>query len=379
MVNKCYDATSYESCSCKRNLDDANLLYESFLKAKRGSSWKPSVQKYELNLLQELSQLQKDLSDIDNLKFDKQTEFIIHERGKVRKITSETIRDRVIKHALCDEYLMSDIRKYLAYDNGAGLKGKGIDFTRRRLVTHLTKFYRENKSNDGYILLLDFKKFYDNIDHKLLKDMFREYVDDNYAINLLDRIIYSSELHLTSELEVYDSLNLASGDVRIQKHLNIGDQVSQVAGLLYPTRFDNYIKIVKGIKYYGRYMDDSYIIHKDKMYLVNLLKDLQEYLKTCGVILNRDKCHIAKLSDTWTYLQTKYTLTNTGKVVRRISGKRLSVFRTKLKKVSTILNNSELEIYFKSWYHSQKQRLSRQQKDNLFKLYNKLREESNLC
>lgn len=379
MVNKCYDATSYESCSCKRNLCDANLLYESFLRAKRGSSWKPSVQKYELNLLQELSQLQKDLSDIDNLKFDKQTEFLIHERGKVRKITSETTRDRVIKHALCDEYLIPNIRKYLVYDNGAGLERKGIDFTRRRLVTHLTKFYKENKSNDGYILLLDFKKFYDNIDHNLLRDIFREYVDDDYALNLLDSIISNSELHLESELEVYDSLNLVSGHVRIQKHLNIGDQVSQVAGLLYPTKFDNYVKIVKGVKYYGRYMDDSYVIHTDKSYLVSLFRDLQEYVKTCGIILNTDKCHIAKLSDTWTYLQTKYTLTDTGKVVRRISSKRLSIFRTKLKKVATILNNNELEIYFKSWYHSQKHRLSRQQKDNLFKLYNKLREESNLC
>ena len=38
---------------------------------------------------------------------------------------------------------------------------------------------------------------------------------------------------------------------------------------------DNYCKIVKCMKYYGRYMDDIYIIHEDKEYLKGLLNDIQ--------------------------------------------------------------------------------------------------------
>ena len=49
--------------------------------------------------------------------------------------------------------------------------------------------------------------------------------------------------------------------------LGIGSQVSQICGLFYPSRIDNYCKIVKSLKYYGRYMDDIYIIHPDKKYL----------------------------------------------------------------------------------------------------------------
>ena len=152
MVNTKHDTTSYENCGYQREIFDGNLLYESFLRAKQNSDWKPQVQRFEMTYLLGLSEIQRELES-DTYEFQGSTEFTLHERGKVRRITGEQIKDRISKHALCDEILTPAVRKYLIYDNSASIKGKGIDFARRRLPVHLHKYYMRHQSNDGYILL----------------------------------------------------------------------------------------------------------------------------------------------------------------------------------------------------------------------------------
>ena len=72
---------------------------------------------------------------------------------------------------------------------------------------------------------------------------------------------------------------MLTGERMMKKHLNIGDQVAQTAGIAYPIPIDNYIKIVKGMKFYARYMDDSYIIHESKEYLQRAVtRDYQDSL-----------------------------------------------------------------------------------------------------
>ena len=154
-------------------IEDLNLLYKAFKDSKKNSNWKPEVQKFEMNWLTELALLQKDLSD-KTYKTSNNTEFIINERGKTRRITSNKMRDRVVRHVFCDNVLYPNIEKYLIYDNGASRKGKGISFTRNRLLKHLRNYYH-HFGNDGYILLMDFSKYYDNIRHDIIKNQFKDY------------------------------------------------------------------------------------------------------------------------------------------------------------------------------------------------------------
>lgn len=44
---------------------------------------------------------------------------------------------------------------------------KDISFTRKRFEQHLHEYYRKYGTNNGYILLIDFSKYYDNIRHLL--------------------------------------------------------------------------------------------------------------------------------------------------------------------------------------------------------------------
>ena len=104
MVNTKHDTTSYENCGYQREISDGNLLYESFLRAKQGCDWKPKVQQFEMTYLLSLAEIQKEL-ETNSYSFQPSTEFRLNERGKVRWVTGEQIKDRVSKHALCDEIL----------------------------------------------------------------------------------------------------------------------------------------------------------------------------------------------------------------------------------------------------------------------------------
>lgn len=389
MVNTKHDTTSYESCGYQREIFDGNVLYEAYLRAKKGSDWKAQVQKFEMNYLLELSKIQRDLANME-YEFLPTTSFTLNERGKKRRITGEQIQDRVIKHALCDEVLNPAMKRFLIYDNGASLVGKGISFTRRRLVTHLRKYYAQHKTNEGYILLIDFSKYYDNIRHDVLLNLFEKYVDDEHALWLLRKTVERSKVDVSymtdDEYEnclntLFDSLlyqymnkSLLTGEKFMSKHLNIGDQVAQTAGVSYRIPIDNYVKIVRGVKFYAGYMDDSYAIHESKEFLQELLEDIIEVATKLGITVNTRKTRICKLSEHWRFLQVQYSLTDTGRVIQKINPKRLTGMRRKMKKIAPKLTEKEFTDFYQSWFQNHYKLMSKQQRSNMDILFNQLKE-----
>lgn len=391
MVNTKHDTTSYESCGYQREIFDGNSLYDSFKRAKQGSDWKPQVQKFEMTYLLELSRIQSDLKN-KTYQFLPATNFIINERGKTRCISGEQVPDRIVKHSLCDEILTPNIRKYLIYDNGASLTGRGIDFTRKRLLVHLRKYYAQHQSNDGYILLIDFSKYYDNIRHDILMEQFKAITDNEHALWLLEKILDRSKVDVSymSDEEysvcmttVFNSLvhdkidrKLLTGEKFMAKHLNIGDQVAQVAGIAYPMEIDNYIKIVRGIKFYGRYMDDSYVISDSKEKLQEIISEIVTIASRIGITVNTNKTRICKLSDYWRFLQVQYSLTDTGRVIQKINPKRLTCMRRKMKKLVSILPPKEFEEWYNSWFRNHYKIMSKKQRENMDTLFQQLKEVS---
>ncbi len=349
MVNTSYDGESYDLTLTQHSIIlDANNLYAGWLNAKRNSDWKAKVQMFEMDWLSQIARLQREIYNHE-YKPSKPTEFYIRERGRERHIHGEQIKDRVVEHSLNDDVIIPTIRKYLIYDNGASLKGKGIDFTRRRIVKHLCSYYREY-GNQGYVLLMDFHKYYDNIPHEQLLDIFYKYIDDETARYLLEKFINSFD-----------------------KGVDIGNQTSQSAGILYPTPLDNYIKIVRGVKYYGRYMDDSYIFASDKKYLQELLKDIISYADGIGITINQKKTRIVPISGNWRFLQIQYSLTETGRIVKKINPKRVTVMRRKMKKLASRMTETEFKNWVFAWLKSEKKYLSHKQYSNILALYYKLK------
>lgn len=312
-------------------LTDLDNLYDSFMNCKKGVDWKESVQRYESNLLQNINTLRKALLD-STYRQKAFYEFDINERGKPRHIKSMHISDRVLQRALCDYVLNPVLFKTLIYDNGASVKGKGIEFSRKRLKVHLQRYYRKH-GNKGWVLKIDFSKYFDSIPHDILKQKIREKIKDEKVIKLTEYLIDTFE-----------------GDCGV----GIGSQLSQTAGIFYPTELDNFCKIVKGCKYYGRYMDDTYIIHEDKKFLQELYKEYQVISQNLGIKINSQKTQIMKLEKGFIFLQMRYLLTETGKVVIIPVNKAVIRQRRKLKKLFILLHKhritkEQIEEQYKSW------------------------------
>lgn len=375
---------TYEEILC-----DANTLYAGYKASIKGSKWKESTQRFILNFLRYIFEVQDDLINrtLTNGPVD---EFELHERGKIRPITSIPVKDRIVRHVLCDELLIPKIRRKIIYDNCASLKRRGISMQRKRFEVHLRKYYKLY-GNEGYILFGDFSKFYDNIIHEIAKKELLELFEDDEFIDWLLNVIfdgfkvdvsYMSDDEYASCLdEVFNKLeyrkipkNKLTGEKFMEKSVNMGDQLSQAIGIYYPHRIDNYVKYVRGIKFYGRYSDDWYIMSPSKEELLDLLENIKRIAHEYGIHINMKKTKIVKISGTYKFLQIKYTLTESGKIMKRINPDRIYTMRRKLKKLAVKVENGEIpyenvEGMFKGWMGDFYKLMSRTQRKDLLELY----------
>lgn len=126
--------------------------------------------------------------------------------------------------------------------------------------------------------------------------------------------------------------------------------------------------------FYGRYMDDSYVIHESKEFLEQLLQEIIAIANDLGITVNTRKTRICKLSNLWRFLQIQYSLTDTGRVIQKINPKRLTTMRRKMKKLVHILPEKEFDDWFNSWFQNHYRIMSRHQRENMITLYNELKE-----
>ena len=374
-----------------KTMTDSNTLLNAFHEAQKDSIWKASVQRFEANLIANINKLQEQIrSDkYEQLPFNV---FKLNERGHIRVIKSMHIADRVVQRSVCDNILTPALKKYLIYDNGASQEGKGIDFCRSRLSVHLQKYIRKF-GTDGYILLCDFRKFFDNIRHDVLVKQFAEKIKDKQAMDFITKLIDTFKIDISylpadqRENEInnvfnsleYDQIddNLKTGQFFMKKSVGIGSQISQIAGIFYPTKLDNYIKIVKGIKFYGRYMDDFYIIHNDKEFLKNILTDIKRVSAELGLTLSSNKTQIKKLKTGFTFLKIKYSVTDSGHIVKRICSSNVTRQRRKLKKLKAKVTAGKIPFIdvlnmHKSWMGGLKKFDSHRTLLNMQDLFNSL-------
>ena len=379
---------------------DANVIYEAGTKAMRGSKFKYATQLFEMNHLLYTAMLQQRLLE-GTYTPDEGKKFLIRERGKPRYITSNSMADKTVNHITSDLILTPALSKYLIYDNGASQKGKGVAFHRRRFEAHLHKFFMTHGTNEGYILLGDFSGYYANIPHDKCMEVLEHFLTrslDNpeelrITLWLLAEMFRSfrvdvsrfsdDEIQKFREGKVDQMLNLnadpetLTGEKFLDKGVDIGNQNSQSIGLIYPYRFDNFAKIVSGIKGYGRYTDDFYAISDSRKELATLLDGLREIAKDFGLILNERKTRIVKLSGFYRHLQNGYSLTETGRVIRKINPKSITRERRKLKAYKSLLDAGiisyeDIENIFKSWMGGNYKRMSHRQIYNMSELYIKL-------
>lgn len=307
-------------------------LNEAFYQCSRIAHWKESTQRYKANLLIRNIELQDDIRS-GRYKLSPTVKFDLVERGKKRHIEAPAIRDRIIQKILCQNILVPALSKPLIYDNYASLKDRGTSFARKRIEILLKRYIRKH-GTDGYILQIDIKRYFDNIDHEVLKKLVHKRVNETQEImKLIDYIIDSS-----------------SG---ADKGLNLGSEAPQIFAIYYLSPIDSYAKTVRGMKYYGRYMDDIFVISESKEELKTLLEEIREQLAKLKLELNERKTHITKLKHGFTFMQIKYSISD-GKVIKRPTHSKIVRERRRLKKYKKLfdkgtMNENDISNAYKSW------------------------------
>lgn len=277
-------------------------LFKAGLKCCKGVGWKASTQNFKSQLSTNAS---KSCNELNNGTWKSKgfKKFTISERGKTRHISSVAIEERMVQKCLCDNLLTPVFTSAFIYDNGASMKGKGMDFSLNRLNCHLERHYRHYRT-DGYVLLFDFSDFFNSAPHAPIYYELSRRISDKRINKLIGDL-----------MENYGSVGMG-----------LGSQLSQIEALMIPNSLDHMIKEGLKIKGYGRYMDDGYLIHHSKEYLEYCLVKIESKCKEIGLILNKKKTRIVPIKNGFIFLKTKFILTKTGRVVRRANketGKRL--------------------------------------------------------
>lgn len=319
-------------------LSSVSALIGAHWASRKGVMWKASVARYDMHYFRNARRLSKSLRDGKDIRLGFYN-FQIVERGKPRDIHSLHYSERVIRRSVCTNAMVPILSHNLIYDNGASLKDKGITFHIKRCETHLHRFWREQHNNDGYALIIDFRRFFDNIEH--------EPVYCNYDTHFWDQRLN----------------RLCRGFVEATgpKGLYIGPEDSQITAVSFPNHIDHLIKDVWGLKYYARYMDDSYIILRDKEKLERYRDLLLAEFAKFGIIPNPKKTQIVKLRRGFTFLKTQFFLTDDGRVIEKPCHASIVRERRKLKafrrfSVEGIMTIPQIDCSYMSWRGSVKEK-----------------------
>ncbi len=313
---------------------DFENMYKAYKKSKSGKGFKKSSAKFNVMALEGINILIEQLNN-KTYTVSNYSEFKVYE-PKERIIKTTSFKDKVVQHSLCDNVILPKLAEVFITDNCAGQKGKGTLFGLDRLSKNMKEFYKKY-GLDGYILKCDISKFFYNISHEQLKDI----------------VSY----HFSYDKDICWLCNLFI-DSTEGKGIPLGNQINQGLALLYLDGMDKLIKGELGIQYYGRYMDDFYLIHHDKKYLNYCLTVLTEYLRTLDLSLN-NKTQIFPFKNGVNYLGFHTYITDKGKVIRKLKNQNKRNAQKKFLRMAKMVANGKLPLQkFNASYNAWKNHIS---------------------
>lgn len=409
-------------------------LYKGLQKSQKNVMWKDSVAGYSMNGLKNTYKLRKSLLD-GSYKLSQYQRFKVYE-PKEREILATRIRDRQYQRSICDNILYPEMTRHFIRDNCACQKGRGVDDALNRMKVHLRRHYRKTGGNEGYVLQCDIKKYFPSTPHKVAIKMITKAVRDKEAAVCACSIVTSfCEPKIEDELrsrgiELEPAKRIAhaitvervkvlqselvksehteqvkkAAHKRVESLLNVvvqnreerenlirwalseefsgvglGSQVSQLVELLVLNDLDHFIKEQLHIECYIRYMDDFILLHPDKKYLQYCRQEITREVEKLGLALN-GKTELYEIRQGIKFLKWRFILTDTGKVVMRMSKKSVSKQRRKMRKLKGKLERGEITIQdiqnnFHSWMANAKRGNTKAIRWEMRKYYNELFEE----
>ena len=288
-----------------------DIVLNTYYKVRKNIKNKKKIYYFELMLYSNINYIVRNINN-NTYKLSRYNIFFIKEK-KYRLILSNNIYDKIYIH-LVNDLILYKLDKYLIDSNIASRKNKGLKYGRDLLHKYLCKL----KSNKFYILKFDIKKYFFNIDHKVLMNKLSKYL--NYdELNIINNLLNSTnELYINKEIyNINLKYNLDLPVYKFGKGLSIGSVVNEMLAVFYLNDLDRLIKENLECKYYIRYNDDGIILMEDKDKLKYVYEVLKKEIKNYKLEFN-NKTKIYKSSEGFEYLGINYYIRN-NKILKRIS------------------------------------------------------------
>ena len=273
-------------------------LYYAFQCAKKHKVGKNYIKVFEKNLHENLVKLR---DEIFERKYKPQPSvcFIIQD-PKRREIFAANFRDRVVHH-LYYNYTYELFDRTFIEDSYSCRIGKGTHYGIKRLEKHIRQ-ESENYTKEIYVLKMDIKGYFIHIKRSLLLSFVNETFDKmmyKKALNsnqrYCDIIDFDLLKYLTQEIVLLNPIE----NCIIKSHkkeweklpkskslffsekgcgLPIGNLTSQLFSNVYLNVLDQYMKRILKCKHYGRYVDDFYVVSKDKEFLKSIINKIKNFM-----------------------------------------------------------------------------------------------------
>ncbi|KKS96622.1 MAG: hypothetical protein A2Y20_02685 [Firmicutes bacterium GWF2_51_9] len=260
------------------SLENLLAAWREFL---RGKSKRKDMEQFYLKLIHNLFCLHDELSN-KTYKHGEYAAFHIFD-PKPRHIHKASVRDRLLHHAIY-RVLYPFFDKVFIADSYSCQIGKGT----HRALNRFKEFgYKVGKNNTKtcWVLKCDIRKFFTNIDHKILMTILQQYIPDTGILWLLRQIINS-----------FSSTRPGVG-------LPLGNLTSQLFVNIYMNEFDQFVKHKLKARYYLRYADDFMIFSDDRVWLEKQILPIQKFLRNeLKLDLHPDKLFIKTLASSVDFL-----------------------------------------------------------------------------
>lgn len=222
-------------------------------------------------------------------------------RPRYREVFAAQFEDRIIHHYI-GLRLMPLFEMVMGDRSFSCRPGKGQLYGTKMLEKDM-KECSNGYAEDCYIMKLDLKAFFMSIDKKILLDKILSFVeryylgDDKEDLLFMCRVVIMHDPEKNCEKrspdEYWDRLPeekslFTNGE---GKGLAIGNLFSQMFANYLLNELDEFCDKL-GIKYHGRYVDDIYLIHKDKKVLLAAVPKIRTLLATLGLRLNEKKFYL---------------------------------------------------------------------------------------
>ncbi|MDP3043116.1 MAG: reverse transcriptase domain-containing protein [bacterium] len=279
-------------------------LFQAYYDARKNKRNKPSSLDFEINYERNLFEL---ADEIWSGRYSPGASvcFIIEQPVK-REIFAASFRDRIVHHLIYN-YINPMLDPRFINDCYSCRIGKGTLYGIKR-INHFIRSCSENYKKDCYILKLDIKGYFMSIDREILynkveglKVLERE-LPPCLLINLIKKTIFydpAKNCRINGKKSDWAGLPKSKSlfFAAPNKGLPIGNLTSQLFGNVYLNDFDHFIKGRLKCRYYGRYVDDIIIMHRDKEFLKSIIPEIRRYLfEKLGLNLHEKKIYLQHFS-----------------------------------------------------------------------------------